>query len=303
MQLTSDVSGVGIDSALPPSVRQGLAFCQLLEAIPAKDLPTAGGASATDRGHDDPRAAHRRSRGPRHLRPRHRRPDHRRRSPTPGLHRRDHPRRPRREVRDPRPRPQATLPLTRPTPRDDAARQGLHRPGMRPSTRRCATPTTTTRGATAATPTSPPGGCSAGTTTGGSTTPTTSTGSNPTGPSASTGGRRARRSSTRPWVSTTGAGAPCSTDEPHPRRSSLSRPGFRRRAPERPAQPTNTHLAGRACRDPGFDDGRWSALLNRRLEKRGSTARCGNALPNQRRRATAPGGRPRTRVRTPLGPR
>ena len=40
-------SGVRIDSALPPSVRQGLAFCELLEAIPAKDLPTAGGASAT----------------------------------------------------------------------------------------------------------------------------------------------------------------------------------------------------------------------------------------------------------------
>ena len=39
--------GVGIDSALPPSVRQGLAFCELLEAVPAKDLPTAGGASAT----------------------------------------------------------------------------------------------------------------------------------------------------------------------------------------------------------------------------------------------------------------
>ena len=36
-----------IDPDLPPSVRQGVAFCQLLEAIPAKDLPTAGGASAT----------------------------------------------------------------------------------------------------------------------------------------------------------------------------------------------------------------------------------------------------------------
>ena len=40
-------SDTGIDNALPPSVRHGLAFCQLLEAIPAKDLPTAGGASAT----------------------------------------------------------------------------------------------------------------------------------------------------------------------------------------------------------------------------------------------------------------
>ena len=38
---------MGVDSGLPPSVRQGLAFCELLEAIPAKDLPTAGGASAT----------------------------------------------------------------------------------------------------------------------------------------------------------------------------------------------------------------------------------------------------------------
>ncbi len=43
---TEATSG-GVDSPLPPTVRQGLAFCQLLEAIPAKDLPTAGGASAT----------------------------------------------------------------------------------------------------------------------------------------------------------------------------------------------------------------------------------------------------------------
>ena len=42
-----DRDGLGIDSALPSSVRQGLAFCELLEAIPAKDLPTAGGTSAT----------------------------------------------------------------------------------------------------------------------------------------------------------------------------------------------------------------------------------------------------------------
>ena len=41
------VSGVGIESGLPPSVRQGLAFCQLLEAMPGKDLPTAGGSPAT----------------------------------------------------------------------------------------------------------------------------------------------------------------------------------------------------------------------------------------------------------------
>ena len=46
---TDAISGPerGIDHALPPSVRHGLAFCQLLETIPAKDLPTAGGASAT----------------------------------------------------------------------------------------------------------------------------------------------------------------------------------------------------------------------------------------------------------------
>ena len=39
--------GRGTDIELPASVRQGMAFCQLLEAIPTKDLPTAGGASAT----------------------------------------------------------------------------------------------------------------------------------------------------------------------------------------------------------------------------------------------------------------
>jgi hypothetical protein len=36
-----------IDADLPTPVRHGLAFCQLLEAIPAKSLPKAGGTNAT----------------------------------------------------------------------------------------------------------------------------------------------------------------------------------------------------------------------------------------------------------------
>ncbi len=36
-----------IDTEFPSPVRHGLAFCQLLEAIPAKSLPQAGGCSAT----------------------------------------------------------------------------------------------------------------------------------------------------------------------------------------------------------------------------------------------------------------
>jgi hypothetical protein len=39
--------GSGLGDDLPTPVRHGLAFCQLLEAIPAKSLPKAGGTSAT----------------------------------------------------------------------------------------------------------------------------------------------------------------------------------------------------------------------------------------------------------------
>ena len=36
-----------IDESLPTDVRHGLAFCQLIEAIPGKSLPKAGGCGAT----------------------------------------------------------------------------------------------------------------------------------------------------------------------------------------------------------------------------------------------------------------
>ncbi len=47
--LTSPVrsTSTDIDADLPTPVRQGIAFTQLLEAIPAKSLPKAGGCSAT----------------------------------------------------------------------------------------------------------------------------------------------------------------------------------------------------------------------------------------------------------------
>ena len=40
-------TGTDIDEHLPTEVRHGLAFCQLIEAIPAKSLPKAGGCGAT----------------------------------------------------------------------------------------------------------------------------------------------------------------------------------------------------------------------------------------------------------------
>ena len=44
---TSTSSSTAIETGLPTQVRHGVAFCQLLEAIPAKSLPQAGGCSAT----------------------------------------------------------------------------------------------------------------------------------------------------------------------------------------------------------------------------------------------------------------
>ena len=44
---TNTSSATGIDTDPPTPVRHGLAFCQLLEAVPAKSLPQAGGCSAT----------------------------------------------------------------------------------------------------------------------------------------------------------------------------------------------------------------------------------------------------------------
>ncbi len=86
------------------------------------------------RGHHDARAAAGRPRGGRGLHPGHRRPPHRRRGPTPRLCRRDHPRRPRRQVPAPRPRPPTPPAHRSPTPRHGhsattaAPPQGCERP-------------------------------------------------------------------------------------------------------------------------------------------------------------------------------
>ena len=44
---TNDTASSGIDPDLPTPVRHGIALTQLIETIPAKDLPKAGGCSAT----------------------------------------------------------------------------------------------------------------------------------------------------------------------------------------------------------------------------------------------------------------
>ena len=167
-----------IDDTLPTDVRHGLALCQLIEAIPTKSLPKAGGTGATIVVTMTPRPAPRRprpSRPPqcRGLRPRHRRPDHRRPSPTPGLHRRPHPRRPRRTLPGPRPRPPLTpLPRT-PDGSPWASETKAAPPRTANNHPRCATPTTTPPGPAADQPIWPTADSSADTTTAASTTPTT----------------------------------------------------------------------------------------------------------------------------------
>ena len=161
----------------PPKSRHGHAFCQLIEAIPAKSLPKAGGCGATivvtmrldqlltDLHTADP---HRRR-----LRPRHRRTHHRRRSPTPRLHRRHHPRRPRRQVRSPRPRPGTTRLLTPPTHRHGHPRQRLHRRRLRPPSLHVPRPPRHTLVPRRPHRPQPPADSSAATTTDASTTPPT----------------------------------------------------------------------------------------------------------------------------------
>ena len=124
-----------IDESLPTDVRHGHAFCQLIEAIPAKSLPKAGGCGATivvTMTLDQLLADLHSRRG---VRPGHRWADHRRPGTTTRLHRRDHPRRPRRPLPGPRPRPQTQAPHRSPTHRHGHPRPWLHRPRMRPTTR------------------------------------------------------------------------------------------------------------------------------------------------------------------------
>ena len=72
--------------------------------------------------------------------PRHRRHHLRRRPAAAGLRRTGHPRRARRPLPDPRPRPQHPGLEPRPTPRRRPARPRLHRPRLRPPTRRLPAP-------------------------------------------------------------------------------------------------------------------------------------------------------------------
>ena len=124
-----------IDDSLPTEVRHGLALCQLIEAIPAKSLPKAGGCGATIVVTMHPRPAARRPAGGGGVRPGHRRADHRRPGPPAGVHRRDHPRRPRRPFPGPRPRPPTPALHRSPTDRPRDTGQGLHRRRLRPTTR------------------------------------------------------------------------------------------------------------------------------------------------------------------------
>ena len=97
-------------------------------------------------GHHDPRTAHRRPRPRRRVHPGHRRPHLRRRSATSRVHRRDHPRRPRREEPGPRRRPPTTTAHRVDAPSHGCARRRLHRSRAAKHHRACATPITTPPG-------------------------------------------------------------------------------------------------------------------------------------------------------------
>ena len=127
-------SGSGIDPDLPTPVRHGIALTQLIETYPAEKLPKTGGCSATVVVTMTLEQLTGRPRPRRGLHPGHRRTHHRRRSPPTRLHRRDHPRRPRRQEPGPRRRPQTTTAHRVDAPRDGRARRRLHR-------RRAAKPT------------------------------------------------------------------------------------------------------------------------------------------------------------------
>ena len=86
----------GIDPDLPTPVRHGIALTQLIETYPAEKLPKTGGCSATVVVTMTLEQLTGRPRPRRGVHPGHRRPHLRSRSPPARLHRRDHPRRPRR---------------------------------------------------------------------------------------------------------------------------------------------------------------------------------------------------------------
>ncbi len=119
--------GPGVERRPGPE-RMGRAFMELIDRISAKDLPKVGRSDATIVVTIDLDTLTRTTaegRGPRH-----RRTHLRRRSPTPGVHRPDHPRRPRRQLRDPRPRQDQTVLHQSPDHRHEPARRRLRRRGM-----------------------------------------------------------------------------------------------------------------------------------------------------------------------------
>ena len=108
---------------LPVARRRGEAFCALLENLPDSGLPKHGGTATSVMVTLDFDTLLDRHRCRRHL---HRRPDHRRPSPPARLPGPDHPRRPRRQERDPRPGPQPPA-LRRPDPhRPEPALPRMH---------------------------------------------------------------------------------------------------------------------------------------------------------------------------------
>ena len=109
------------------------------------------------RGHHDPRTAPGRPRPRRGLHPGHRRPHLRGRGPPSRVHRRDHPRRPRREEPGPRRRPQTPPAHRSHANRDGRARRRLHRRRAAKHLQASATPTTTDRGPQAVRPASDTG--------------------------------------------------------------------------------------------------------------------------------------------------
>ena len=176
---------------VPADQRRGQAFCALLEAVDPDRLPLHGG-TATTVVVTIPYDGLATGDGCRH--PRRRHPHLRRRGPPAGLHRRDHPRRPRRELRGPRPRPHPTPVLrrrsARPSPSSNAPARPTAAPSPPPGAKHI---TPATPGAAADARTSPTACSSAPGTTTASTTTATRPRTHPTDESASTGGRRPTR--------------------------------------------------------------------------------------------------------------
>ncbi len=143
--------GPGVERRPGPE-RMGRAFMELIDRISAKDLPKVGRSDATIVVTIDLDTLTRtpaEGRGPRH-----RRTHLRHRCPTPGVHRPDHPRRPRRRLRGPRPRQDQTVLHQSPDHRHEPARRRLRHRRLRLATLDVPRPPLDPLGPTAARPTS-----------------------------------------------------------------------------------------------------------------------------------------------------